>query len=264
VRVKTRNSFTNSIFCLEPCACTNSYSFTNSIFCLEPRACTNSNSFTNSIFCLEPRACTNSYSVTNSIFCFEPSARTNSCSFTNSIFCFEPSACTNTYSFTNSIICFEPRACTQCLRSRRMLQVGASSQRSSPVSQTYGSVTAVATSSRGTTSPSRSGTSTWTHGPWRRTRCTTSCAASSARSTRTTASSTSLKCLGVATTGWLLYYELCRVHFYVIIIILIITKNLYCATKCRCKLSSARLSATVTLGTKQMCLQHTLVTRQRD
>jgi len=41
-------------------------------------------------------------------------------------------------------------------------------------------------------------------------------------------------------------------------------KKLVCATKCRCKLSSARLSATVRLGTKQMCLQHTLETQQKD
>jgi len=45
-----------------------------------------------------------------------------------------------------------------------------------------------------------------------------------------------------------------------LIIIIIITKNLYCAAKCSCKLSSARLSATVGLGTKQVCLQHTLYT----
>jgi len=46
--------------------------------------------------------------------------------------------------------------------------------------------------------------------------------------------------------------------------LIIITKNLYCATKCRCKLSSARFSATVKLGMKQMCLQHTLANQQRD
>jgi len=50
----------------------------------------------------------------------------------------------------------------------------------------------------------------------------------------------------------------------VIIKIIIITKNLYCATKCRCKLSSANLSATEGLGAKQVCLQHTLETQQRD
>jgi len=49
-----------------------------------------------------------------------------------------------------------------------------------------------------------------------------------------------------------------------IIKIIIITKNLFFATKCRCKLSSARLSATVRLRTKQMCLQYTLETQQRD
>jgi len=46
--------------------------------------------------------------------------------------------------------------------------------------------------------------------------------------------------------------------------IIVITKNLHCATKCRYKLSSARLSATVRLRTKQMCLHHTLETQQRD
>jgi len=39
---------------------------------------------------------------------------------------------------------------------------------------------------------------------------------------------------------------------------------LHTSHKCRCKLSSAHLSATVSLGTKQMCLQHTLETQQRD
>jgi len=48
------------------------------------------------------------------------------------------------------------------------------------------------------------------------------------------------------------------------IIIIITTKHLYSATKCRHKLSSARLSATVKLGTKQVCLQHTLETQQKD
>jgi len=46
-----------------------------------------------------------------------------------------------------------------------------------------------------------------------------------------------------------------QVLIIIIIIIIIITKHLYCAIKCRCKLSSACFSATVKLGTKRMCHQ---------
>jgi len=41
-------------------------------------------------------------------------------------------------------------------------------------------------------------------------------------------------------------------------------KKLVLRHKCRCKLSSARFSATVRKGTKQMCFQHTLETQQKD
>jgi len=45
--------------------------------------------------------------------------------------------------------------------------------------------------------------------------------------------------------------------------IIIITKNLYCATNADAN-SAAHALAIVKLGTKQMCLQHTLETQQSD